>query len=103
MNYYVSMPLSASCDHSLIHFSLQWESRFLTSKMFHHCIKKADYNVICHVLTITNWAKIIYSSKDDVQVLYNNIIDYLKSIIDIYVPYQAITYKPKKIYSSLVS
>ena len=76
---------------------------FSTSKMFCHCLKKADYNVIRHVLTLTNWTKIIHSNKDDVQVLYNSIIDYLKSIIDIYIPYQAITYKPKKIHSSLVS
>ena len=96
MNYYVGMPLSTSCDHSLIHFSLQWESRFSTSKTFRHCFKKANYDVIRQVLTLTNWTKIIHSSKDDVQALYNNIIDYLKSIIDIYVPYQAITYKPKE-------
>ena len=61
------------------------------------------YDVIRHVLTLTKWTKSVHSSKDDGQVLYNNIIDYLKSIIDIYVPYQAITYKPKKIHSCLVS
>ena len=40
MNYYASMPLSTSCDHSSIHFSLQWESRFSTSKTFATALKK---------------------------------------------------------------
>ena len=26
MNYYVDMPLSTSCDHSSLYFSLQWDS-----------------------------------------------------------------------------
>ena len=74
MNYYVDMPLNTSCDHLSIHFSLQWKSSFSTFKTFRYCFRKADYNFIPHVLTLTYWPKIIHSSKNDVQVLYNNII-----------------------------
>ena len=96
INYYVGMPLSTSCHHSSIHFSLRWESSVSTLENFCHCFKKADYNVIHHKLTLTNWTKIIHSSKNNVQVLYNKIIHYLKLKIDAYVPYQAYTYKPQK-------
>ena len=86
ISYCIDMPFCSSCDHSSIHFHLKWTVKNITTKPKCHNFKKANYKVICEVLSCINWNSVLESSGDCVQTLYDHILEILSHTIQFYVP-----------------
>ena len=80
------MPFCSSYVHSSIHFYLKWTVKTNTTKPKCHNFKKANYKVICEVLSCINWNSVLKSSGDCVQTLCDHIFEILSHTIQLYVP-----------------
>ena len=85
----VSAPLSTTCDHNLVSFSLSTSVNNTPCKPPYPDFKNADYNNINADLSNINWSS-IYSG--NLQDFYDNFISILNRIIDARVP----IVRPKK-------
>ena len=81
ISYCIDMPFCSSCDHSSIHFHLKWTVKTNTTKPKCHNFQKANYKVICEMLSCINWNSVLESSGDCVQTLYDHILEILSQTI----------------------
>ena len=78
-------PLTSSCDRNMIYFTVavglspEDNSRLIPS------FEKADYENICLDLSSLDWSSLTTSRKDDIQQLYNSILEELLRTIDCYI------------------
>ena len=92
----VDAPMSNSCDHYFIHFSLIWPFTQNKSVTKMPNFRRANYELISNMLSIVDWEHIIDKNKDNIQTLYNHIIDKLSKMIYDYVPSKSKSHKIKK-------
>ena len=78
-SFEVCAPFSYTCDHSIISFRIQFSS---TSRKHVHMpnFKSANYTAICDELSCQEWDAVVSCCNNDVQLLYDTIIDKVKFI-----------------------
>ena len=92
----VDAPMSNSCEYYSIHFSLIWPSTQNKSVTKIPNLRRANYELISYMLSTVDWEHIIDKNKDNIQTLYNHIIDKLSKMIYNYVPSKSKSHKIKK-------
>ncbi len=80
----VNSPLSSTCDHNLISFTIQIGSSTPMSKPKYPNFSKADYQSISNSLSQIDWNTLNYSL--DPPTFYNHFISCLHAVIQEYVP-----------------
>ena len=81
-------PLTSTCDHCIISFNISTSSMVNAKDdaMLIPNFKKAYFDKILAQLQSVDWLQLIESCKDDVQVLYDSILNVLLSTINCFVP-----------------
>lgn len=80
LNVDVNPPLSTSCDHNLISFSLQTSHADVHKSNSYPNFRKGDYDRIQYSFNRINWSNFL-STDVNVQSSYNNFITFLQSSI----------------------
>ena len=93
LSFEVCAPFSYTCDHSVISFKIQFSS---TSRKHIHMpnFKSANYAAICDELSSQEWDAVVSCCNNDVQLLYDAIIDKVNLSIGHHVPPKPIHSKP---------
>ena len=93
LSFEVCAPFLYTCDHSVISFKILFSS---TSCKHVHMLnfKSANYAAICEELSYQEWNAIVSCCNNDVQLLYDAIIDKVNLSIGHHVPPKPIHSKP---------
>ena len=81
-------PLTATCDHNIINFSLFYEniSKPQDTILPYLCYKKGNYELINSKLDLINWEEVMSALNFNVQKIYDYFINQITSLVKLYVP-----------------
>ena len=85
LNTKVIEPFTITCDHNMIEVSLKMSCPQKINKTPKRNFYKGNYNLVRNFLSTINWNLVLYGS-DNVEVVYNGILDILQQAIHRYIP-----------------
>ena len=87
LSFIICEPFTNTCDHCVIHFTLTFDiNKPTTSNKRIPDFTIADYTLFGTHLSAINWTLLINKCNNNVQVLYDCLLDELNFVIDKYIP-----------------
>ena len=81
-------PLSSTCDHNIINFSLYFENESLhqNKNRTYYSYNKGNYNAINSELLNINWEEVMSNMNFNAQKIYDYFVNKMKSLMKLHIP-----------------